>query len=359
MAYTTINKPNLHFNTLTYTGDAVSPRTVTGVGFKPDFTWIKNRTRAGNTALNDNVRGVGTGAYKALSTEGTGAEGANGESGYGYVSAYASDGFTLTTGSTAYDIVNRSGDSYVSWNWLASGTTAVSNTTGTISSTVSANATAGFSIVSWTGNGTSGATVGHGLGVTPKMFIVKNRTVAGAWLVQHAGLTGQPQANSSTITLGSGNANGMVLLSNSGGEISYGFDGQMNGSGNSMIAYCFSEVKGYSKFGSYTGNGSTDGTFVYTGFKPAFLIVKRKDSSTTNNWRMWDNKRSPSNAMCNFLYHNLNNDEDVDVTVDFLSNGFKFRNASVDNNGSGSNYIYIAFAEQPLVGTNNVPATAR
>ena len=275
-----IDKPSKYFNTLTYTGDGNSPRTITGVGFQPEFTWIRNRTRAGSHSLNDAVRGVGTGVYKELSSDSTNAEGNNGGSGYGYVSAFASDGFTLTTGSVAFDIVNRSGDSYVSWNWEGNGAGS-SNTSGTISSTVSANTTSGFSIVTYTGNGSSSATVGHGLGVTPSMIICKGRSYANSWFVYHKSLSANnfvylnyddAQANANTT--------GGGCLSTSPTSSTFGFQSgtssvnNVNTNGQTYVSYCFSAIKGYSSFGSYTGNGSTDGTFIYTGFTPAMILVK-------------------------------------------------------------------------------------
>jgi len=357
MPFSNIDKPSKYFNTLTYTGDAVSPRTVTGVGFKPDFTWIKNRTRAGSSALNDNVRGAGL--NKELSSETTNAEGNNGGSGYGYISAFASDGFTLTTGSTAYDIVNRSGDSYVSWNWLASNTTA-SNTSGSITSTVSVNTTSGFSIVSYAGTGTT-ATVGHGLGVAPKMIIVKNRNASPAesWAVYHSTLgtnkylllnTSDASATSTGMWNNTAPTSTVFSLYN---------EEKTNKVSTNLIAYCFAEVKGFSKFGSYTGNGSADGTFVYTGFKPAFIL--RKASSTTGYWNLHDNKRDTYNLSYLRLFPDLNGSEatSTDNSLDILSNGFKCRATNTDTNGSGSTYIYMAFAENPFVSSKGLPTTAR
>jgi len=352
MPFSNIDKPIKYFNTLTYTGDAVSPRTVTGVGFKPDFTWIKNRTRAGSSALNDNVRGAGL--NKELSSESTSVEGSNGGSGYGYISAFASDGFTLTQGSTAYDIVNRSGDSYVSWNWLASNTTA-SNTQGSISSTVSVNTTSGFSIGTYTGNGTSGSSIGHGLGATPAMIICKSRSDAEQWAVYHQSLTYtkyivlQDTAGAvSTARFYQAPTSSLFYVDNG-----YG----VNKSSATYVFYAFSEVKGFSKFGSYTGNGNADGTFVYTGFKPALVIVKC--SSAIENWDMYDNKRNTYNAVDKMIKPNLNIAEASFTTFDFLSNGFKNRQADAEYNFSGRTYIYMAFAENPFVSSKGLPTTAR
>ena len=356
MAYTTINKPSLQFNTLTYAGDGTSPRSVTGVGFQPDFVWIRNRTQAGDSGLYDSIRGAGN--NKDLVSETTGAEGAGGGDGYGYLSAFNSDGFSLTAGTVGSDITNKSGSNYVTWNWKANGSGS-SNNSGTITSTVSANTTSGFSIVTYTGNGTSGATVGHGLGVAPSMIIEKGRSVTDDWLIYHKSLGatyGLALNNTTAAATSTGYWNDTAPTSS---VFSIGNNGKVNTSGGTHVAYCFAEVKGYSKFGSYTGNGNADGTFVYTGFKPAFVIMKRSDSA--DNWLMKDSVRDSYNLANKRLYPNQNAGEDTSVngSIDILSNGFKQRGSDTLTNGSGGTYIYMAFAEQPLVGTNNVPATAR
>jgi hypothetical protein len=250
----------------------------------------------------------------------------------------------------------------LAWNWKANGA-GVSNTAGSITSTVSANTTSGFSIVSYTGT-SANATVGHGLGVAPKMItIVKNRDSAeNNWIVGGSnittGWTGYLALNlTDTITTAS---NIWQDTTPDPDKFSIGASGKVNGSGNNLIAYCFAEKKGFSKFGSYTGNGSTDGTFVYTGFKPAWLLVKRTDSA--RSWKLLDNKRDAYNDGTGA---NLNVDEsgaeddNASYAVDFLSNGFKIRNANSNFNISSGSYIYMAFAENPLVGTNNIPTTAR
>jgi len=358
MAYSTIDKPSKYFNTLTYTGDASSPRTVTGVGFKPDFTWIKNRTRAGSSALNDNVRGAGL--NKELSSETTNNEGNNGGSGYGYISAFASDGFTLTQGSTAYDIVNRSGDSYVSWNWLASNTSGSSNTDGSITSTVAVNQTSGFSIVSWAGNQTAGASCGHGLGVAPSVIIKKRRNGDNAdyWYVYHKSIG---SSNSVYLNDTSGSASSGAWNSQNPTSTVFYHGSSIRENGNNMIAYCFADVKGFSKFGSYTGNNSLN-NFVYTGFKPAFVMIKV--TSTTEQWCMKDNKRNTINPLDRSIFANANNAEDYNTTnhlIDFVSNGFNLKDNTSQNltNGSGQTYIYMAFAESPFVSSKGIPTTAR
>jgi hypothetical protein len=255
----------------------------------------------------------------------------------------------------------------VGWQWRANGA-GVSNTDGSITSTVSANTTSGFSIVSYTGNATDGATVGHGLGASPACIIFKNRidSSSAKWAVYHKGAfvsqtnpnilyldATEPEADDTNVLGGSS----VTLNSN---VFSLGDYNGSNGSGDAMIAYCFAEKKGFSKFGSYTGNGNADGTFVYTGFKPAFLLYKCSSDNFTN-WQIFDNKRSTYNLAVNRLNPN---DASVELTTtsdsfDLLSNGFKARGTATNSNNSGSTFIYMAFAENPLVGTNNIPATAR
>jgi len=338
-----INKPDEYFNTVLYTGDGTSSKAITGVGFQPDWVWLKARSSAYSHQLFDVVRG----ATKLLTSEATDAEQT-----LSGVTSFDSDGFTV--GSDAGS--NNNTTTFASWNWLASNTTA-SNTAGSITSTVSANTTSGFSIGTYTGNGSAGATVGHGLGATPKCFIVKRRNTAAQWNVYHESLgnTGAIYLNDfGTFNTVTGFWNNTSPNSNT---FTLGTDAAGNGSSDTYVFYAFAEKKGFSKFGSYTGNGSTDGTFVYTGFKPAFVIIKR--TNTTANWIMLDNKRNPFNVVNKVITPNRSNAEFDTTTFDALSNGFKAREADVGNNASGSTYIYMAFAENPLVGTNNIPATAR
>ena len=274
MAYTTIKKPSDYFNTVLYTGDGTNSRAVTGVGFQPDFSWLKNRT--GATAYHhqtfDSVRGASAGT---LYTSLTNAEDTNYT-----ISSFDSDGITLKA--TSHDSQNASGYTFASWHWLASNTTA-SNTDGSITSTVSANTTSGFSIVSYTGTG-SNATIGHGLGTTPSMIIVKERDNANNWFVYHSSLGATKQ-----LILQETDAEASFTATWNDTEptssfFSVGTNLGTNRSGGGLIAYCFSEVKGFSKFGSYVGNGNADGTFVYTGFKPKLVIVKEYGAS--GNWIM-------------------------------------------------------------------------
>ena len=342
MAYTTIKKPSDYFNTKLYTGNG-STQSITGVGFQPDFTWLKSRSNANVHALFDAVRGV----TKRISSNDNTAEYTEA----GALTAFDSDGFSLGN----WTSTNGNGHTLASWNWKANGAGSA-NTDGTISSTVSVNATSGFSIVSYTGTG-SNATVGTGLGSAPKMILFKNRPQAEGWIVYH-----QAISNTHFLTL---NSNGTAVdnatmfndTSPTSSVFSVGSNHGTNGPSHAMIAYCFAEVKGFSKFGSYTGNGSADGTFVYTGFKPSFVMVKRTD--TGDNWLIKDIKRDPINQMEKRIFPNLSNAEDTGAggNYDFLSNGFKLRESDAIGNASGGTYIYMAFAEQPLVGDN--PATAR
>jgi hypothetical protein len=342
MAFATINKGSSYFNTRLYTGNG-SARSITGVGFKPDWVWVKPRSAVNDHVLADVVRGV----TKTLATNLTAVELTNTNA----FTAFDTDGFSLGTGTD----VNSNTVTYASWNWLAGGT-GVSNTNGTITSTVSANTTSGFSIVSYTGNGTGGATIGHGLGSTPKMMIVKRRdTAVAAWRIYHASL-GNTQGMAFDTAVPTVSAIYWNNTSPTSTLFTVGTGSTVNTSASTYIAYCFADVKGYSKFGSYTGNGSTDGTFVYTGFKPSFLMIKV--SSTTEDWYIWDNKRGTYNANLPVLYPDLSNAESSS-DIDFLSNGFKCRTAQTLQNASGATYIYMAFAENPFVLTDGTPVTAR
>ena len=348
MAYTDIDKPDLYFNTVLYTGNG-STQSITGVGFQPDETWIKCRNINRSHRLFDSVRGAG----KRLVPDGNQAENTSTT----LLNSFDSDGFTLGTAGA----VNAASDIYVSWNWLASNTTG-SNINGSITSTVSVNTTSGFSIVSYTGTGST-ATVGHGLGVTPAMIIVKDRTNAGAnwvcWNKNFSNLTNDYIILNNTDAKGTfSNYWGTSAPTSSVfGLGSGGLDN--NRSSADIIAYCFADKKGFSKFGTYIGNGSSDGTFVYTGFKPAMVIMKKIDSAG-NNWRIFDNKRSTSgfNVTDLALRPNTNNVE-FSSNIDFVSNGVKIRNIDAETNTSGATYIYMAFAESPFTTSTGIPTTAR
>ena len=346
MAYTTINKSTAHFNTKLYNGNG-STQSITGVGFQPDFTWIKNRQNSYNHALFDAVRGV----TKFIASNNSNAEETNANE----LTAFGTDGFT----SGNADRTNKNSDTFASWNWKAGGSGSA-NTAGSINSTVSVNTTAGFSIVKWTGNGTAGATVGHGLGVVPQMIMSKSTGHGENWAVYHHKSNSTPEDYYLALDTTSGASDSSVVWNDTAPSstlITLGTQDKINKNGSTHIAYCFAGKQGYSKFGSYVGNGNADGAFVYTGFKPAFVLIKV--TSTTNDWEIHDNKRGSSNVINAILQPNLNVAESTSGReIDFLSNGFKLRNGSSQNNNSGSTFIYMAFG-QSIVGSNNVPATAR
>jgi hypothetical protein len=343
MAYTTIDKPDDYFNTILYTGTGVGgTNAITGVGFQPDWVWIKDRG-SNSHRLTDSVRGVTKILYSDLDF----AEVIDADT----IQSFDADGFTLGGDADT----NGSGQNFVSWNWLAANGT-VSNTAGSITSTVSANTTSGFSIVSYTGTGAN-ADVGHGLGSAPKMIIFKNRNTVTDWdvYIEPVGAGKRLYLNS---TVGEQVAtNYMNNTAPTSTLFSVGVADNTNKSGSPQIAYCFADVKGFSKFGSYTGNGSTDGPFVYTGFKPAFVIAKNATTGATS-WEMADNKRALFNVNNKTLKADTSGAEQTYNFIDFLSNGFKLRYSS-DSNTSGNTIIYMAFAENPFVTSTGIPTTAR
>ena len=335
--------PADYFNTVLYTGDATYPRAITGVGFQPDMVFYKSRSISGAPAIYDAVRGAGAG--KMLSTNQSSAEGFDTpytDTDYGYVSSFDSDGFSIDDGAVSGGWVNNSGTTYVAWNWLAGNGTS-SNTDGTITSTVSVNQKAGFSVVGYTGTGAN-ATVGHGLGVAPKMIIFRNRTDAENWLVYTSEFGYQYD-----IFLDLTNAIRLLDIYYQGDPTSTTFSlknqNRVNGSGDEHIAYCFAEVEGYSKFSSFVGNGSTDGPFVHCGFRPAFVMVKRVDSG--NDWVILDTQRDPYNLSRKSLFPNSSSSETANgfYDSDILSNGFKIRSSNAAINANGGTYILATFAE--------------
>ena len=348
MAYTTINDPSAHFQTALWTGNGGTQSIVNdgNSNLKPDFLWTKRRDGGGqNHHAVDSTRGS-TETVVPNDTDGESAKATG-------CTSFDTDGFSVG----ADNNYNSNSNTFVGWQWKANGGTTSTNNDGSQASTVQANTTAGFSIVKRTGTGSAGATYGHGLGVVPDVIINKGlntnnwycyfKAIGGGtkWLmldgdgaaVTDANMWNNTSATSSVFTVG-----------NSGGS---------NGSAVDYIAYCFASVKGYSKFGSYTGNGDADGPFIYTGFKPAWLMIKRV--SGTNHWHMFDNKRDPDNVVQKHLLADLANDEASNTWGDLLSNGFKLRTTLVGVNGSGDDYVYMAFAQNPFVATNNVAATAR
>jgi len=340
-----INKPDEYFNTVLYTGNG-STQSITGVGFQPDWIWQKARNQTYDHRLFDAVRGT----TKAIFSNTTGTEGT--ESG---VTSFDSDGFSL--GSNAGS--NGNTVTYASWNWLASNTTA-SNTDGSITSTVSANTTSGFSIVKWTGTGSAG-TIGHGLNAEAKVIIVKKLNSVEQWFSYHKplGNTGALVLNTTAAKI---NDAGYWNSTTPTNQVFYvTSNGSNNASNDTYIAYCFADVKGYSKVGgSYTGNGSSDGSYIHLGFKPAWFMCK--EYSNAGNWIMFDNKREPFNLNNDFLQADLNDAEvtgNSTIRCDFVSNGVKLKGTNNAINRSGGTYIYMAFAESPFVTSTGIPTTAR
>jgi hypothetical protein len=354
MAYTTIDDPSAYFHTQLYTGSS-SGQSITNDAnagdFKPDWVWIKRRdgdpnsVGNGHHSLYDSSRGVQKEIYSDLNS----AEATNS----GGLTAFGTDGFTVGTEAR----VNSNGLSFVSWQWVVNGGTTASNTDGSITSTVQANTTAGFSIVTYTGTATGGATIGHGLGVAPKAVFTKTRAISDNWLVYHAGIGATKYLTLNTNSAEGTNSGAWNDTAPSSTVVTLGSFDNSNDN-NSMVAYCFAEKQGYSKFGSYTGNGNADGAFVYTGFKPAWIMIKQTDG--TGSWAIHDTKRGTINPIDEDLFANLSSVEsDNDIEKDILSNGFKLRASHSAVNGDGNSYIYMAFAESPFVSSEGVPTTAR
>ena len=329
MAYTTIDDPSAFFQCELWTGNG-SARSITLSGnsdLQPDMVWLKQRNGTENHNLYDSVRGAGKRIIPNL---------ANSESTTNELTAFNSDGFAIADG----DEVNKSNSTYVSWNWKES-------------------ATAGFDIVGWTGNG-SAQNISHNLSKVPTMIIVKNRADDGAdWYVYNVRNNNTHSlilnTNSATVGEYSDNWNDTTPTSS---VFTVGSSNSTGGSsGDNMIAYVFTDIQGYSKFGNYIGNGNVDGAFIYTGFKPAVVVFKK--ITATANWAVRDNKRDPSNTGDSNLFWNLGDAESSSNGVDFLSNGVKLRNAGANWNTSNATYIYMAFAENPFVTSTGIPATAK
>jgi len=343
---TASSQANKYFNAITYTGNgAASSNTTQNITttFYPDLTWVKGR----DSSFYHRLTSTGLTQPNYLSTNSTDAEGSVNDT----ISALASTYFQVKAAGTGG--TNQSGSTYVGWTWNANSGSTVSNTAGSITSTVSANTTAGFSIVTYTGNNTSGATVGHGLGVVPAMVICKNRSAgigSGAWPVWHKSLTGGSYYLFLNTTAAQSNANNNFTATPSSTVLNLGTSDTNNTA--TMVAYCFAEIAGYSAFGSYTGNGSTDGPFVYLGFRPRFVMWK--NSSAAEAWLIEDTARSTYNEVALELYPSSSGAEAAGSSrsptqqFDYLSNGFKVRGAQSQTNGSGNTIIYMAFAESPF-----------
>jgi len=366
MAYTTVDDPSAYFHTRLYSGNG-STQSITNNAnagnFKPDWLWIKERTSTSQNFLFDSTRGVG----KYLHSDSNSSEGNDVHN-----TSFDTNGF----GVGQQNGTNENSQTYVAWQWKCNGGTTASNSNGSITSTVQVNDTAGFSIVTYTGNETAGATIGHGLSAAPDVVIVKNRESSREWMFGHqtyvdGGNTENLRWNSTGAVAsaddqaGSGwhrTAFGSSVFTVGDGQDGDYTEGTNNGT-DDHVAYCFREIKGYSKFGKYTGNGNADGPFVYTGFKPAWVMYK--NTSSTSNWIVRDNKRTTSggtNPNGTVFLPNSSNAEstnDSATVIDLLSNGFKIRNTENNDNTNGNTYIYMAFAEHPFVSSKGVPVTAR
>ena len=354
MAYTNIDDPSAYFQTVLWTGDGLNNKQITNDGnsdLQPDWVWLKDRTQAESHAVFDSTRG----ATVRLQPNNTGAESTETAT----LKSFTTDGFTVGTSGSVNNGSNP--DQYVAWQWKANGGTTASNTDGNITSTVQSNQDAGFSLVTYTGNGSNNQTIGHGLGVQPSWWIVKRRDSTGDWWFGASSILGGT-SNYLKLNSTAGNAeinniwgdsptsSTLFRVSNNAG---------LNASGGTYVAYLFANKQGYSKFGKYIGNGSnTNGAFIYTGFKPAMIIVKRTDANA-HNWFIWDTKRAPSNMVQAVLYPNATSSEGTLFQIDILSNGFKHYNNYGSTNVSGGTFIYMAFAENPFVTSTGTPTTAR
>jgi len=343
--YTTINKSTDYFNTVLYTGNATDDRTVTGVGFRPDWLWIKNRADTEQHRLQDVVRG----ATKNIKSSGNGAE----ETTSTNVKSFDSDGFTLGVDNA----VNGNSDNMVSWSWLAGNSAGSSNSNGSVTSTVSANTTAGFSICKFTYPSSGNFTVGHGLGVAPDVVLLKGISGTANWQMYHTSLGNTKNIQLNYAAAASSAANWWGSTSPTSTVFTVGAD--LIETGQDGIAYCFAAKQGYSRFGKWRGNGNADGTFVYTGFAPKFLLLK-KDGS--DGWWLLDDKMANvlPNPNTRMLVANTTGADNASVSpfIDIYSNGFKLRSNWSGVNADGSDYIYWAFG-QSIVGTNNITTVAR
>ena len=350
MAYTTIDDPSAYFHTLTYAGNGSNPRSLTNSAnagdFKPDWLWIKNRSNTYDHAMFDSSRGVD----KLLKTNQNNEEGSSA----GYHNSFDTNGFTVTANGN----VNNNAENYVAWQWIANGGTTASNSDGGVTGTIQANTTAGFSIILYTGTGSTN-TVGHGLGDTPDWIIYKRRSGGTRdWIVYHNGTGSKGMILNST---GQGDTASSIFGGNTptSTTIPIGSATETNTSSENHVAYAFAEKQGFSKFGGYTGNGDADGPFVYTGFSPAWIMIKGTD--VNGYWVIIDTKRNYPNISGGRLGAQANDAEYGSSNIDFCSNGFKIRasGSDSDTNNDGSSYIYMAFADSPFVSSEGVPTTAR
>ena len=350
MAYTAIDDPELYFQAVLWTGTGSSHAITLGGSedMQPDLVWGKGRSNATSPAIHDSVRG----ATQELYTSSTAAEGDYNET----LKSFDSDGFTVGTDNGW----NGSSRTFVAWCWKAGGSTA-SNTTGDITSTVSVNSTSKFSIVSYTGNGTANQTVGHSLGVTPGLIIIKNRDRAVLWPVINPKFVSVSDTNMLYLASNAAEADDTNIQgTNAHSSTIFGVDDYtgVNVNTEKQIAYCWASVQGFSKFGVYTGNGNANGGYIHLGFRPAFLMVKCLEK--VDDWFMVDNKRDPHNVMAGRLQPNSSGAEVTTTNwCDFTANGFKWRSATAQLNEASKTFIYAAFAEAPFVNSEGVPCNAR
>ena len=360
MAYTTIDDPSVYFQTALYTGDDSSALNVTNSGnsdLQPDWIWIKNRSDSCNHIIQDTSRGINV----CFFPDDPAVEQTN--SVFGHVNSVASDGFQVDRGNSGELNANSNSKNYVAWQWKCNGgttETAVDESGSNPANVRQTNTDAGFSIITYTGTGSAG-TIAHGLGVIPDWVIIKGRDTATDGMVYHGANTSAPETDALTLPENSATSDSADWWNDTAPTSSVftlGTHDRVNTDGKLFIAYCFAEKQGYSKFGSYTGNANADGTFVYTGFKPAWLMVKMTDS--TNVWQIYDNKREPNNPNIKRLNAEVQTAESTSGSdrLDFLSNGFKMR-ATSGNVNSANDYVYMAFAESPFVSSKGVPTTAR
>jgi len=347
MAYTTIDDSSLFRSTTLYTGDASAGRSLITGTFAPDTLWFKSRSATGN----HHIYGTNQGTQKFVSPNSDNGQGSNG--GTDGITAFNSTGVTMGGNSAT----NESGTTFVVWSWLADGVGSANGDGSTTTTATSANTTSGFSVVTYTGTG-SAATIGHGLGAVPKVIIVKKLNASDGWFSYHEPLGNLGRLmlnNTNTVADASSYWNSTTPTSSVFSVLN---NGANNATGETYIAYCFADVAGYSKFGGYTGNGNADGPFIYTGFKPAWVMVK--NTGATENWIIFDNKRPGYNLTDALLKPNLSNAESTSgVKFDLLSNGFKARVSDAEGNSSSGSFIYMAFGESPFVNSSGVPNNAR
>ena len=364
MAYTTIDDPSVYFQTTLYTGTGSDQNIVNGGNsdLQPDWVWVKDRSATNDHKLTDSNRlGSGGGPTRTLESNTTVVEYDDNDSGTEATKTFNTDGFTIGPNGN----YNTDGNTYVAWQWKANGGTRTTNTESgdNPAGGYQANTTAGFSIVDWTGTGGAGGLMAHGLGAVPHTIITKTRSHANAWAVYHHKNTDAPETDylklDSTAATAD-NVNRWNDTAPTSTNLVLGDVGGVNGNDQTQIAYVFTEIQGYSKFGSYVGNGNDDGPFLYTGFKPAMFFRKRTDGA--NGWNIWDSKRTPFNEMHTSSAIHTNAVEDSNTgynDVDFLSNGIKIHDTGDSHNGDGFNYVYWAWAESPFVSSEGVPTTAR